>query len=300
MAGGLPARALGGLHVVNEATGDPASDQVHPLLGDALEVERGRQAGPVEAVVPNAHLVAGDLFAEPHETALFLGRQGAEPHEAHELEHLRHGIFLEHHLVDARLDRVRILVALRLVDHLGGQLVLVQLGNVDGAAIRVARPSVAHDDRIDGRLGGALMVEDPERVGNGELPGAGAERAEGFEPGASGVHANRLDKVGPLLRGRRRRRIRPGLGRPGRRGARHRNHLAARLQVGDGDRPLQHVGGCRLVQLVDRRHAGLAVLHHPYPDADVALGDVLVDPIVGEAREGAVPLGDHYLGLLRG
>ena len=142
------------------------------------------------------------------------------------------------------------------------------------------------------------MVQNAKRVGDRELPGAGAKRAEGLEPGAPGPRADGLDEVSAFLGGCPGRRLGPGLDRLRRRQTRHGNDFAARLQIGDGDRPLEHVGCCCLAHLVDRGHASLAVFDDAHPNGRVALGDVLVDAVVREARQGTVILGDHDFGLL--
>src|SRR6202030_610828 len=77
-----------------------------------------------------------------------------------------------------------ILVALRLVDDLVGDLVFVKILHVDRAAIGIARACLAHDDGIDRGLGGAMVVIDTERVGDGELLGSGTDRPKGLGPAA--------------------------------------------------------------------------------------------------------------------
>ena len=125
---------------------------------------------------------------------------------------------------------------------------------------------------------------DAQRIGDRKLPGAGAKRAKGLEPDAPGFRADGLDEVGAFLGACSGRRIGPRFDGLGCRRAWHRNDFAARLEIGDGDGALEDVGRGCLVELIDRRHAGLAVLDDAYSDADVAFGDVLVDAIVGEAR----------------
>src|SRR5438105_12246572 len=143
------------------------------------------------------------------------------------------------------------------------------------------------------------MVKDAQRVGDGQLLGTGAEGAEGLEPGASRFGADGLDEIRSLFRSGGGGRIRPGLDGPAFRWARHGNELALWLEVGDSDGSLEDVAGGGLTQLVDRGYPRFAVLYHPDPHADIALGDVLVDAIICETGQRAVPLGDHHLGLLR-
>ena len=132
------------------------------MLGHALEIEGRGEPRDIETVIPDGDLLAGDALSQPHEAAILFHGERAEPGVAHELQHLGDRVFLEHDLVDAGLDGLRVLVAPRLVDDLVGQLVLVQLPDVDGAPIRIARPSLTHDDGVDGGLGRSMVVIDAE------------------------------------------------------------------------------------------------------------------------------------------
>ena len=120
MTGRLTTGPCRRLHVVDQAARDAAGDQIDALLGDALEIECRRDARSVQAVVPNVDLIAGNFFTEAHEAAFFLDRERAEAHEAHELQHLGDGVLFEDDFVNAWLDRLRVLVALRLVDDFVG------------------------------------------------------------------------------------------------------------------------------------------------------------------------------------
>src|SRR5438132_13934052 len=142
------------------------------------------------------------------------------------------------------------------------------------------------------------MVEDAQRIGDRELPGTRAVGAEGLEPGTPGSGTDGLDEVGAVLGGCRGRGVGPGVDGLGCRRARHGNDFAAALEVGDGDRSLEHVGCCCLAHPVYRTHAGLAVLDDSDPNGRVALGNVLVDAVVREARQSTVILCDRDFGLL--
>ena len=91
------------------------------------------------------------------------------------------------------------------------------------------------------------MMKDPERVGNRQLLGAGAEGAEGLEPGPPRFGADGLHEIGALLRRGGCGRVRPGLYWVAFRGSWHGHELALWLQVGNRNRAAEDVLGRGLV-----------------------------------------------------
>ena len=53
--------------VVDHRVGYAVGDEVDPLLGDPLIVDRGRQPERIQPIVPDRHVRAHDLLAEIHE-----------------------------------------------------------------------------------------------------------------------------------------------------------------------------------------------------------------------------------------
>ena len=108
VAGRLDAVTRCGLDVVHDVAAGAALDELDPLLGQALVVERHRQARRIHAVVADRHEVAADPLARLEERALLLDRERAEAEVAEHVEQVDDRVFLEDHGIVAVLDRDRV------------------------------------------------------------------------------------------------------------------------------------------------------------------------------------------------
>ena len=158
--------------VVHDGVRHAVADQVHALANDALEVDRTRQSQRVGAVVPDRDVVPHDLLAELHERATLLEREAAEADVGEVLHEPTDGVLLEDDLVLAGLELLGAAHAIALLGGLGPERLGVDLADVAGAGMRVARRGAGgepvHHHRQQGGARRSMAGPNAVRVGDGD------------------------------------------------------------------------------------------------------------------------------------
>ena len=298
---GLLSRGLCSSASVHQILRDTAIDKQHALPGNTFTVKRCAELERMIHIVRDADVFAEDLLAYAVVQArTFIVQRGRGKIVEEEADEIEHSGWFEDHGVAAGRQLLRVDGAMRFFAGAFGEFLRIDVQNVGGVCLGPACGGrFLHGDRKFG-VRFAIRGEETPGVAHRGLRLAAGENAGGGLPALHSQIAGAAHSAGAVFRCQCSGRLGEAVDGPVALLSGQRKQVRIfRLTVREGNRCVDRAPQRVLVDSIGRSSGGAAIDRGADRNGQTVLGNVLVNRIVGEARERVVDFIDVNLGFAR-